>query len=58
MNNVITEKRREFDCLEAANKRIEDAKMKISAKLDKTKGLLQETAVMTGDLADKLQCDT
>ncbi len=58
MSNAIAGKRQELECLAAANKQTDGAKEKISAKLEKTKNLLQETSVMTGNLAEKLQCDT
>ncbi|KAL5960842.1 Coiled-coil domain-containing protein 63 [Taenia solium] len=58
MNNTITEKRQELENLESTNKKIEEATERIRAKLAKTKQLLQETAVMTGDLAERLNCDT
>ncbi|VDD83943.1 unnamed protein product [Mesocestoides corti] len=58
MNNAIAEKRQKLDALESANRHVEKATEKTRTKLEKTKHLLQETAVMTGDLAEKLQCDT
>uniref|UniRef100_A0A0R3XAT2 DUF4200 domain-containing protein n=1 Tax=Hydatigena taeniaeformis TaxID=6205 RepID=A0A0R3XAT2_HYDTA len=58
MNNSIAEKRQELETLELTSNRIEEATEKIRAKLEKTRQILQETAVMTGDLAKKLNCDT
>ena len=58
MEKVIAEKRQELENLEASNNKYKDATERIRIKLEKTKQLLQETAQMTGDLAEKLHCDT
>ncbi|VDL11757.1 unnamed protein product [Hymenolepis diminuta] len=58
VDKEIENQNKELDVLKAFSENIDENKVYIQEELDKTKQFLQDTAVMVGDVSERLHCDT